>query len=133
MKKDMTLNRKRVFIEKFFHVLFLLAALVAVISVALIIIFIFGKGLAPFFPNNEYGTYPFHHNVSRITHPENSVKESAVISAFSTSGFGYSDESGSAMVFAVSSKAIMASICGRISSVLQKENTANSQSGNTVA
>ena len=41
MKKDMTLNRKRVFLEKFFHVLFLLAALFAVISVALIIIFIF--------------------------------------------------------------------------------------------
>ena len=59
MKKDMTLNRKRVFLEKFFHVLFLLAALFAVISVALIIIFIFGKGLAPFFPNNQFGTYNF--------------------------------------------------------------------------
>ena len=55
----MTLNRKRVFLEKFFHVLFLLAALFAVISVALIIIFIFGKGLAPFFPNNQFGTYNF--------------------------------------------------------------------------
>ena len=59
MKKDMTLNRKRVFLEKFFHVLFLLAALFAVISVALIIIFIFGKGLAPFFPNNQFVTYKF--------------------------------------------------------------------------
>lgn len=59
MKKDMTLNRKRVFLEKFFHVVFLLAALFAVISVALIIIFIFRKGLAPFFPNNKFGTYNF--------------------------------------------------------------------------
>ncbi|BEH91801.1 MAG: phosphate ABC transporter permease subunit PstC [Turicibacter sp.] len=59
MKKDMSLNRRRVFVEKFFHGLFLLAALIAVLSVALIIIFIFGKGLAPFFSGNEYGTYSF--------------------------------------------------------------------------
>ncbi|CUN02001.1 phosphate ABC transporter permease subunit PstC [Turicibacter sanguinis] len=59
MKKDMAINRKRVFLERFFHIVFLVAALFAVISVALIIIFIFGKGLAPFFPNNKFGTYNF--------------------------------------------------------------------------
>ena len=55
----MAINRKRVFLERFFHIVFLVAALFAVISVALIIIFIFGKGLAPFFPNNKFGTYNF--------------------------------------------------------------------------
>lgn len=54
----MTLNRKRVFLEKFFHGLFLMAALFAVLSVSLIIIFIFGKGLSPFIPSNQFGTYP---------------------------------------------------------------------------
>ncbi|HAX72064.1 MAG TPA: phosphate ABC transporter permease subunit PstC [Firmicutes bacterium] len=55
----MSVNRKRVVTEHFFHALFLISALFAVMSVALIIIFIFGKGLAPFLPNNEYGTYSF--------------------------------------------------------------------------
>ena len=55
----MAINRKRVFLERFFHIVFLVAALFAVISVALIIIFIFGKGLATFFPNNKFGTYNF--------------------------------------------------------------------------
>ncbi|MCU7211981.1 phosphate ABC transporter permease subunit PstC [Turicibacter sanguinis] len=59
LKKDMAINRKRVFLERFFHIVFLVAALFAVISVALIIIFIFGKGLATFFPNNKFGTYNF--------------------------------------------------------------------------
>ncbi|MGL4337415.1 MAG: phosphate ABC transporter permease subunit PstC [Turicibacter sp.] len=58
-EKEMSVNRKRVFLEHFFHMVFLISALFAVMSVVLIIVFIFGKGLAPFFPNNEYGTYSF--------------------------------------------------------------------------
>ena len=53
----MSVNRKRVWLENFFHGLFLTAAMFAVISVIAIIIMIFSRGLRPFFPNNEFGTY----------------------------------------------------------------------------
>ena len=56
MGKDMCVNRKRIFVERLCHGIFMLAALFAVVSVGLIILFIFGKGLAPFIPGNEYGT-----------------------------------------------------------------------------
>ncbi len=55
----MSVNRKRVILERLFHGIFMLAAAFAVLSVVLIIVFIFGKGLAPFFPGNEYGTTSF--------------------------------------------------------------------------
>ena len=53
----MSVSRKRIIMEKLFHGIFFTAALVAVASVALIIIFIFSRGLQPFLPNNEFGTY----------------------------------------------------------------------------
>ncbi len=55
----MGVSRKRIWQEKFFHGLFFTAAAFAVISVVAIIILIFSRGLAPFFPNNVYGTYNF--------------------------------------------------------------------------
>ena len=57
MEKDMGVSRKRIITERIFHGIFFTAALVAVVSVAMIIIFIFSRGLQPFFPNNEFGTY----------------------------------------------------------------------------
>lgn len=53
----MSVSHKRVVLEKLFHGIFFAAALVAVASVALIIIFIFSRGLQPFLPNNEFGNY----------------------------------------------------------------------------
>jgi len=55
----MSINRKRVIMEKFFHGVFLSAALFAVVCVVAIIILIFSRGLQPFLPDNEYGTYSF--------------------------------------------------------------------------
>ena len=55
----MTVNRKRVWLERIFHGIFLAAATFAVISVGAIIILIFSRGLRPFMPGNEYGTYNF--------------------------------------------------------------------------
>ena len=55
----MSVNRKRVFMEKFFHGLFLSAALFAVACVVAIIILIFSRGLRPFLPGNIFGTYNF--------------------------------------------------------------------------
>ena len=52
----MSVNHRRVIIERLFHMIFMVAALFAVVSVAMIIFFIFGKGLAPFIPGNEFGT-----------------------------------------------------------------------------
>lgn len=59
MSKEMGVNRKRVFFEKFFHGLFLTAALFAVAAVITIIVLIFARGAQPFFPGNEFGTYSF--------------------------------------------------------------------------
>lgn len=53
-------SRKRnAFWDKFFHALFLLCAMVAVLSVVAIAGFILVKGLAPFIPGNAEGTYSF--------------------------------------------------------------------------
>ena len=59
MNEEMSPNRKRIFFEKFFHILFLSAALFAVICVIAIIILIFGRGFRPFMSGNEFGTYNF--------------------------------------------------------------------------
>jgi len=59
MNDEMSTSRKRVFYEKFFHGLFLSAALFAVVCVIAIIILIFTRGLQPFLPGNVYGTYNF--------------------------------------------------------------------------
>jgi phosphate transport system permease protein len=53
----MTLKRtrlKREIIDRLFHFIFFLAAIVSVLSVVLIIIFIVSKGIQPFLPNNEF-------------------------------------------------------------------------------
>jgi len=55
----MTVNRKRVWMEKIFHAIFFMAASFAVVSVGAIIVLIFSRGLRPFFPGNIYGTYNF--------------------------------------------------------------------------
>ncbi|MCL1949052.1 MAG: phosphate ABC transporter permease subunit PstC [Turicibacter sp.] len=57
MEKEMSVNQRRVMMEKLFHGIFFTAASIAVVSVALIIIFIFSRGLQPFFPGNEFGNY----------------------------------------------------------------------------
>ena len=59
MKDDLSINRKRLFQERFFHGLFFLGALIAVLLVIGIIILIFTRGLEPFLPNNPFGTYNF--------------------------------------------------------------------------
>lgn len=59
MDRDLSVNQKRVLLEKFFHGLFLAAALFAVLSVVAIIVLIFSRGIKPFLPNNEFGTYHF--------------------------------------------------------------------------
>lgn len=59
LEKDMEVSRKREWTEKFFHGLFFTATVFAVFSVGAIIVLIFSRGLAPFFPNNVYGTYNF--------------------------------------------------------------------------
>ena len=59
MKSDLSVNRKRLLQEKFFHGLFFSGALVAVLLVIGIIILIFSRGLEPFLPGNRYGTYRF--------------------------------------------------------------------------
>ena len=53
----MSVNRKRIWMEKIFHGIFFMAALFAIISVGAIIVLIFSRGLRPFFPGNVYGTY----------------------------------------------------------------------------
>jgi len=59
MDKEMGVSRKRVFFEKFFHGLFLTAALFAVAAVITIIALIFTRGAQPFIPGNAFGTYHF--------------------------------------------------------------------------
>lgn len=53
----LTKNSLTKFWDKFFHALFLLCALVSVLSVAAIIVFIFSKGIKPFIPGNAGGNY----------------------------------------------------------------------------
>ncbi len=52
-------NRKQTILDKLFHIVFLLCACMAVVAVFAITIFIFSKGLQPFIPGNEEGTYSF--------------------------------------------------------------------------
>jgi len=59
MEVDIKVTKRRSFSEKFFHGLFLAAALFAVVCVAIIIILIFARGSRPFLPGNAYGTYNF--------------------------------------------------------------------------
>lgn len=59
MEVDGKLIKKRAFSENFFHRLFMVSALLAVVCVVAIIIFIFAYGLRPFMLGNEYGTYRF--------------------------------------------------------------------------
>jgi len=59
MEVDVKLTKKRAFSEQFFHGLFMVAALFAVVCVIAIIILIFARGSQPFMPGNVYGTYNF--------------------------------------------------------------------------
>lgn len=52
-------NKKRDIIEKIIEAIFFICAMVSVISVIAIIIFVFGKGLAPFFGANAYSFWEF--------------------------------------------------------------------------
>lgn len=52
-------KRNRKFIEKIFHLVFLLCALVSVLSVVAIMIFVFQKGLKPFVGRNGYSFLKF--------------------------------------------------------------------------
>ncbi|MDF2586459.1 MAG: pstC [Anaerocolumna sp.] len=52
-------NMKHEIPERLFHGLFLLSALVSVLSVIAIIIFVFSKGLKPFFGEDAYSFLPF--------------------------------------------------------------------------
>ena len=59
MEVDVKLTSKRAFSEKFFRLLFMGAALFAVVCVIAIIILIFTRGSRPFILGNRYGTYNF--------------------------------------------------------------------------
>lgn len=50
-------NKKQDWLDKFFHILFFLCALMAVVAVFAIAIFIFVKGIQPFLPWHETGGY----------------------------------------------------------------------------
>jgi len=56
---DLSINRKRLIQERFFHGLFFTGALIAVLLVIGIVILIFTRGLEPFLPGNQYGRYNF--------------------------------------------------------------------------
>nr|WP_243115081.1 phosphate ABC transporter permease subunit PstC [Natranaerovirga pectinivora] len=57
--KDMTINKKRERYEFIAEKIFFLCAFIAVFSVIAISIFVFYKGLQPFFATNEEGKYSF--------------------------------------------------------------------------
>lgn len=59
--------KRRAMLEKFFHGLFLSAALFAVLSVIAIIVLIFSRGLQPFLPNNTWGNYNVWEFLSGLT------------------------------------------------------------------
>ncbi|MCX7615462.1 MAG: phosphate ABC transporter permease subunit PstC, partial [Clostridiales bacterium] len=56
-QSKMQKNKIQIFLDQFFHIVFMLCAFTSVIMVFAIMVFIFTKGLKPFWPGNVNGTY----------------------------------------------------------------------------
>lgn len=57
--KEKQISKQKEYPEKIFHGIFLLSALVSVLSVIAIIVFVFSKGLKPFFGEDAYSFFQF--------------------------------------------------------------------------
>lgn len=57
--KENQISKRKEYPEKVFHGIFLISALVSVLSVIAIIVFVFSKGLKPFFGENAYSFLKF--------------------------------------------------------------------------
>jgi phosphate transport system permease protein len=57
--KEKQISKRKEYPEKIFHGIFLLSALVSVLSVIAIIVFVFSKGLKPFFGEDAYSFFQF--------------------------------------------------------------------------
>jgi phosphate transport system permease protein len=57
--KDILINKRKEYPEHIFHAIFLISALISVLSVIAIIIFVFSKGLKPFFGDDAYSFLKF--------------------------------------------------------------------------
>lgn len=59
--------KKREAVDKFFHVLFLIAGIISAIMIVVIFVFVGGKGIRPFLPGYEYGQQNFWDFISGMT------------------------------------------------------------------